>query len=420
MAEEMIMLIEVLKRNCISPSDNRKFMMVDGEDLLFKKISPMAEEILEMLRVCVAKKIKVSDFAWYIDEIKEQVEKLADDSSPPSQGLGGGGYLKDYVRVVAGIDDRDSNSELPIPTPWSDDSKNEKRTKDKGTDIMKDKVSQENMCEEEVPLNNNIGKQIGDFVDMPSEVVEQRMDANVPDEIDCAKGEQVLNHVVKKGNLEFLACKEAANPGVNELVDKGRPIKRKKVGRNELGNFANVPVFIGNFYVITDFTVVGDMDPYLDEGIGEVVVGEPFCKVSCVETRRFDGIITIHDDDDSITYQMVRSNLRFKHHTNEQCNKIPPLLKVSEHDKLNGISHPYQKLKSFYKGVLNLGPEYIQDAKMEEWLTHGHIGTRWKEIDDVGEVSINMEFLLMKSTMENLSSKTSGEFLVLILLISHF
>ncbi|GKA51170.1 putative ribonuclease H-like domain-containing protein [Tanacetum coccineum] len=94
MAEEMIMLIEVLKRNCISPSDshppvvitknmsavidNRKFMMVDEEDLIFKKISPMAEEILEMLRVCVAKKIKVSDFVWYNDEIMEHVEKLAD------------------------------------------------------------------------------------------------------------------------------------------------------------------------------------------------------------------------------------------------------------------------------------------------------------------------------------------------------
>ncbi|GJT01185.1 hypothetical protein Tco_0822354 [Tanacetum coccineum] len=64
---------------------------------------------------------------------------------------------------------------------------------------------------------------------MPSEVVEQRMDANVPDEIDGAKGEQVPNHVVKKGNLEFLVCKEVANPGVNELVDKGRPLKRERV-----------------------------------------------------------------------------------------------------------------------------------------------------------------------------------------------
>ncbi|GJS01113.1 hypothetical protein Tco_0317621 [Tanacetum coccineum] len=44
----------------------------------------------------------------------------------------------------------DSDSELLIPTPWSHESKNEKREKDKGPDVMKDKVSQENVCEEEV------------------------------------------------------------------------------------------------------------------------------------------------------------------------------------------------------------------------------------------------------------------------------
>ncbi|GJU87597.1 reverse transcriptase domain-containing protein [Tanacetum coccineum] len=37
--------------------------------------------------------------------------------------------------------------------------------------------------------------------------------------------------------------------------------------RNELGNFINAPVFIRNFYVITEFIVVEDMDPYLDEGM---------------------------------------------------------------------------------------------------------------------------------------------------------
>nr|GEW47275.1 homeodomain-like protein [Tanacetum cinerariifolium] len=129
--------------------------------------------------------------------------------------------------------------------------------------------------------------------------------------------------------------------------------------RNELGNFVKAPVFIGNFYVITNFTIVEDIDPYLDEGMRDVIVGEPFCKALCVEARRFDGIITIHDGDDSVTYQMVRSNPRFKHLTNENCNKIPSLLKVSEQDKMNGISHLYQKLKGFYIVVLNLGPEFI-------------------------------------------------------------
>ncbi|GJX19954.1 hypothetical protein Tco_0222631 [Tanacetum coccineum] len=94
------------------------------------------------------------------------------------------------------------------------------------------------------------------------------------------------------------------------------------------------------------FVVLEDMDAYRDEGIGDVIFGEPFLR---------------------------ESHSRFKRHTTEQCNKIPPLLKVSEEDKMNGISHSYQKLKSFYNGVLNLGPEYVRDAKMEELLTRGHI-----------------------------------------------
>ncbi|GKE74328.1 gag-pol polyprotein [Tanacetum coccineum] len=89
---------------------------------------------------------------------------------------------------------------------------------------------------------------------------------------------------------------------------------------------------------------VEDMDPYLDGGMGDVVVGEPFCKASCVEARRFDGIVPS-------AMGMI----------------------VSEQDKINGSSHSYQKRKGFYKGVLNLGPEFIRDAKVEEWLTRGHI-----------------------------------------------
>ncbi|GJY52970.1 hypothetical protein Tco_0444634 [Tanacetum coccineum] len=66
-------------------------------------------------------------------------------------------------------------------------------------------------------------------------------------------------------------------------------------GRNKLGDCANVSIFIGNFYVVTNFVVVEDMDLYITEGMGEVVVGKPFCEVSCVETKRFDGIITVHE-----------------------------------------------------------------------------------------------------------------------------
>nr|GEU96985.1 hypothetical protein [Tanacetum cinerariifolium] len=209
--------------------DNRKFMIVDEEDLIFKKISPMAEEILEMLRVCVAKKRRKDE-----NIMKYQSRSYDKRICKPILWLGGGD-LRDYVSIVGGTDDEDSDSELLIPTPWSDESKNDKRAKGwredferkrflfeidftfginafdlyKGTDVMKDTVSQK-----------NVGK---------------RMDANVPDGIDGAKGEHVPNHVVKKGNIELLVCKEVANPGVNELVNKGRPPKRKEVYAEKMG-----------------------------------------------------------------------------------------------------------------------------------------------------------------------------------------
>ncbi|GJR73957.1 hypothetical protein Tco_0086322 [Tanacetum coccineum] len=150
-------------------------------------------------------------------------------------------------------------------------------------------------------------------------------------------------------------------------------------GNNVIGALMNVPIFVGTFSVVTDFAVLEDMDAYRDEGMGDVIFGEPFLREVGIKARRFEGMITIYNGNESVTYQMVRSHPRFKHHTNEQCNKIPPLLKVSDEDKKNGISHPYQKLKGFYKGVLNLGPDYIRDAKTEEWLTRGHISVHEME-----------------------------------------
>ncbi|GJR99336.1 hypothetical protein Tco_0315845 [Tanacetum coccineum] len=116
-------------------------------------------------------------------------------------------------------------------------------------------------------------------------------------------------------------------------------------GENVVGSFINVPNFVRNFYVVTDFAVVENMDAYRDEGMGDVIVGKPFCLEIYVKENRFDGMITIYNGNDD----------------------------VSARDQLSEISHPYQKLKSFYKRVLNLGPEYVRDAKIEEWLTCGHM-----------------------------------------------
>ncbi|GKF81428.1 hypothetical protein Tco_0240030 [Tanacetum coccineum] len=116
-------------------------------------------------------------------------------------------------------------------------------------------------------------------------------------------------------------------------------------GNNVVGAVMNVPIFVGTFSVVIDFAVLENMDAYRDERMGDVIVGEPFLREIGIKAKRFKGIITLYKNDDE----------------------------VNEKDEKNEILHAYQKLKGFYKGVLNLGPEYIRNARTEEWLTREHI-----------------------------------------------
>ncbi|GJW23969.1 hypothetical protein Tco_0037780 [Tanacetum coccineum] len=62
---------------------------------------------------------------------------------------------------------------------------------------------------------------------------------------------------------------------------------------NVVGALMSVPIFVGTFSVMMDFTVLEDMDAYRDEGMGDVIFGEPFLREIGIKARRFDGIITI-------------------------------------------------------------------------------------------------------------------------------
>ncbi|GKC52168.1 hypothetical protein Tco_1074913 [Tanacetum coccineum] len=100
-------------------------------------------------------------------------------------------------------------------------------------------------------------------------------------------------------------------PTIEECEDK---VEYK--GKNVVGAFMNVPIFVRNFSVVTHFAVVENIDGYRDHDMGDVIFGEPFYKASCVEARRFDGLITIHNGNDDVTYQMARSHPSFKHPSN--------------------------------------------------------------------------------------------------------
>nr|GEU72641.1 reverse transcriptase domain-containing protein [Tanacetum cinerariifolium] len=64
---------------------------------------------------------------------------------------------------------------------------------------------------------------------------------------------------------------------------------------------------IDNAYNLKFSCMIDDMDAYRDDGMSDVIFGEPFLREVRNNAKRFEGMITIHGDDESVTYQMARS-----------------------------------------------------------------------------------------------------------------
>ncbi|GJX35744.1 retrovirus-related pol polyprotein from transposon TNT 1-94 [Tanacetum coccineum] len=198
-------------------------------------------------------------------------------------------------------------------------------------DVFKRKITLRTLV-----LNRSLDPLYGDYIELN--------DLNEPLEL---RRDQIddLMPTIKEGEVIDEPMIDIIKTRKNESFDEEfyNSIMRDKVeykGKNVAGAFINVPIFVRNFSVLTHFAVVENIDGYQDQDMGDIILGEPFYKASCVEARRFDGLITIQNGNDNVTYQIARSHPRFKHLSNSQCNKIKQLLKVSMHDKLNGISHP--------------------------------------------------------------------------------
>nr|GEU29921.1 hypothetical protein [Tanacetum cinerariifolium] len=126
-----------------------------------------------------------------------------------------------------------------------------------------------------------------------------------------------------RASISVMSLSTYLNLGLGELAHTKLTVElADRITKYPKGIAENVPV------------VVENMDGYRDKDMGDIILGEPFCKASCVEAKRFDGLITIHNGSDNVTYQMARSHPRFKHLCNAQCNKINPLLKDPNMSKM--------------------------------------------------------------------------------------
>ncbi|GJX93813.1 pyruvate dehydrogenase (acetyl-transferring) kinase, mitochondrial [Tanacetum coccineum] len=96
-------------------------------------------------------------------------------------------------------------------------------------------------------------------------------------------------------------------------IEEGEEFRTRndaRMGNNVVGALMNIPIFVGTFSILIDFAVLEDMDDYRDEGMSDVIFGEPFLREVSINAKRFEGMITIHNGNEEVTYQMVRIQIK--------------------------------------------------------------------------------------------------------------
>ncbi|GKB25342.1 putative reverse transcriptase domain-containing protein [Tanacetum coccineum] len=153
----------------------------------------------------------------------------------------------------------------------------------------------------------------GEVIDAPmDDLVESKndkLDTGIDDyPSDCDYDKKI--HIDCAHNLKFLCMIEFEFVHVNFFPISYVNLMFKKFynsiikdkleykGNNIVGALINVPIFVETFSVITDFAVLEDMDAYHDEGMGDVIVGEPFLREVGIKARRFEGTITLYKGDE--------------------------------------------------------------------------------------------------------------------------
>nr|GEW64837.1 hypothetical protein [Tanacetum cinerariifolium] len=164
--------------------------------------------------------------------------------------------------------------------------------------------------------------------------------------------------------LEFLEAYSKASQSI--------PQKEKDPGSFTLPCFINNVCFVNGLIDLGASVSVMPLLTYLNLGLGELAHTKLTSELADKMVKYLKGIAK---------NVLVRADEPFKLKRNQGDDLMPTIKegKVSDEDKMNGISHLYQKLKGFYQGVLDLGPDYVRDARMEEWLTHGHISVHEME-----------------------------------------
>ncbi|GJY73187.1 putative reverse transcriptase domain-containing protein, partial [Tanacetum coccineum] len=144
---------------------------------------------------------------------------------------------------------------------------------------------------ETLVLNRLLDHYYGDYIELN--------DLNTPLELRRDQVDDLMPTIKKGGVIEKFRARNNARIVSKKFrypsdYDHEKKDKLEYKGNNVVGALMNIPIFVGTFFVLTDFAVVEDMDAYRNEEMGDVIFGEPFLREVRINARRFEGMITIY------------------------------------------------------------------------------------------------------------------------------
>ena len=124
-----------------------------------------------------------------------------------------------------------------------------------------------------------------------------------------------------------------------------------------VGRVKGMHVYVGNFTYVTDFLIVEDILPVIDDSLSQVLIGKPFIEVSKMTYDPSLGIVRFTGETDDVSYQMP-------YHIEQFC-LIPKLEKEqkqslyyrNDKDREKGVGYVMDKIIGFNKECLQLGLE---------------------------------------------------------------
>ncbi|GJR69325.1 hypothetical protein Tco_0015390 [Tanacetum coccineum] len=127
---------------------------------------------------------------------------------------------------------------------------------------------------------------------------------------------------------------------------------------NFTGRVRGMPIFVGNFTYISDFIILDDISSVIDPRLSPIVLGKPFVELSNMTYDLSLGVVKFTNEIEEIAYKMPHKIEQYDSLSDMEKENTKSVYFRNDEDKRKGVEYVMSKILGFYKGCLELGPEY--------------------------------------------------------------